>query len=364
MSLKHTLEQLIRFKTISGDHDATHDAFEWIKDQVSMAPLYIKEHTHNGYKTLVMTTKRTRSPKVWLAAHVDVVAGSPAMFKPRMEDGKLIGRGAYDMKFAIACYIELLKELGAEARKYDLGIIIVSDEEVRGGSMGEAIKDLKLSGTVAFLPDGGGEWQFEEAAKGAYSVIAQAQGCSAHGSRPWHGESAIMKLHAFITDVVKEMEQFVTDDPLYWYPTLNIGRISGGKAWNQVAEQAEATFDIRYPHTRERRVIAQMFNRLCKRHPGITLEQMIDIEPIKVGRGNGEAKKYQRITKELYDIDVTWKKSYGGSDAEFFYKYGIPTLLIWPKAGGAHSEHEWIDLADLTRYYEVMKVWVKEIAQR
>ena len=364
MSLKHTLEQLIRFKTISGDHDATHDAFEWIKDQVSMAPLYIKEHTYQGYKTLVMTTKRTRSPKVWLAAHVDVVAGSSAMFKPRTKDGKLIARGAYDMKFAIACYIELLKELGVEARNYDLGAIIVSDEEVRGGSMGEAIKDLKLSGTVAFLPDGGGEWQFEEAAKGSYCVVAKAAGCSAHGSRPWHGENAIMNLHAFIGDVSKEMEKFATEDPLCWYPTLNIGLISGGDAWNQVPEQAEATFDIRYPHSRERKAIERMYNRLLKKHPAITLEKRIDIEPIKIGRGNGEVKVYKKIAKELYDIDVTWKKSYGGSDAEFFYKYGIPTLLIWPQAGGAHSEHEWIDLADLTRYYEVMKAWVTEVAKK
>ena len=364
MSLQHTLEQLIRFKTVTGDNEAAHDAFEWIKTQVSMAPLYIKEHTHHGYKTLVMTTRRTRSPKVWLAAHVDVVAGSDAMFKPRVENGTLIGRGAYDMKFSIACYIELLKELGADARNYDIGVIIVSDEEVRGGSMGEAIKDLGLSGTAAFLPDGGGEWQFEEAAKGAYCFVAHAKGRSAHGSRPWHGESAIMQLHAFMGEVTSAMEEFRTDDPLCWYPTLNIGLISGGSAWNQVADTAQATFDIRYPHAQERKKIEGILARLLKKHPAIHLETKIDIEPISVGRGNGEAKAYMRIAKELYGIEVGWKKSYGGSDAEFFFKHGIPTLLIWPKAGGAHSEHEWIDLADLSRYYEVMKAWVQEVAKK
>ena len=364
MSLQYTLEKLIRFKTVTGDAAAVQASYEWIKDQVSVAPLYIKEHVHDGYKTLVMTTRRTRSPKVWLAAHVDVVAGSAALFKPVVRDGRLIGRGAYDMKFAIACYVELLQELAAEARKYDIGVIIVSDEEVRGGSMGKVLKDLRLSGEVAFLPDGGGEWQFEEAAKGVYSLVMRAHGQSAHGSRPWHGESAIMKLHAFITDVTQAMAEFATDDPLHWYPTLNIGRISGGEAWNQVAETAEATFDIRYTRASERKAIERMLARLGKRHPGIALETKIEVEPISVGRGKDQAKAFIRIAKELYGIKVGWKKSYGGSDAEFLHKNNIPTLLIWPKAGGAHSEHEWIDLADLERYYEVLKAWVKEIAQR
>lgn len=362
MSLRHALEQLIRFKTVTGNHEAVHEAFDWIKNQVSVAPLYTKEHNHNGYKSLIMTTKRTRSPKVWLAAHIDVVTGSDAVFKPKDEGDRLVGRGTFDMKFAIACYIELLKELGAEARKYDFGIIIVSDEEVRGGSMGAVLEDLGLSGQVAFLPDGGGEWQFEEAAKAAYCIKAKAQGVTAHGSRPWHGESAIMNLHAFVGDVVAKMKSFETNDPYCWYPTLNVSQFSGGDTWNQVADYAEATLDIRFTHEREKKKIDSVLKRLQKVHPRITLETVFVTVPCSVGRGNGEAKVFKKIAKEKYGIEVGWKKSYGGSDAEFFYKRNVPTLLIWPRAGGAHSEHEWIDLEDFERYYQVMKEWVKTVA--
>jgi len=363
MSLQHTLEQLIRFKTVTGNHEAVHEAFDWIKNQVSVAPLYIKEYDIDGFRSLAMTTKRTKSPKVWLVAHVDVVPGSEAMFHPRVESGALIGRGAMDMKFAIACYIELMKELGAEARKFDMGLLLVSDEEMGSPSgVPVLLKKHGIRGEVVFLPDFGGVWEFEEAAKGIYVCNVEAHGEAAHSSVPWKGESAIRTLHDFL----RELELFIltlakSDE---WCPTINVGQFSGGTAFNQVPDHATARFDIRYPESGDLKRIQREINRLLKKYPKVQVESFINQSAYGIPRTNGEVRAFKRIAEEKYGIEIGWIKCHGTSDARFFAEYDIPSLLIRPNSGGAHSEHEWIDLEDFSRYYEVMKEWVMTVGRK
>jgi succinyl-diaminopimelate desuccinylase len=364
MSLTHTLEQLIRFRTITGDHAEVHRAFDWIKDQVQPVPLYVRQHTHAGYSSLIMTTKRTKSPKVWLCAHIDVVHGSDQMFHPWIEDGKLYGRGAFDMKFAIACYVELLKELSIDARKYDLGIMLTSDEEVGGFDGTQMMLDKeKYRGEIAFLPDGGEWWKLEERAKGLRIIRVAAQGQSAHGSRPWHGVCAIEQLTAFIHDVREYFATLATDDPGHWYPTMHVGTITGGESMNQIAEHAEATIDMRYPKPTDLRAIETKLRTILKKHPAITIETAFGDDPYGIPKQNGEAKALARIAQKVTGKELGWARSHGSSDARFFARHGIPTLLFWPVAGGAHSEHEWIDIEDLGRFYDVLRAWVEEVAK-
>ncbi len=369
MSLQHTLEQLIRFKTISGDHEATRDAFEWIKDQLQPVPLYMREHTHNGFPSLVMTTRRTKSPKLWLAAHVDVVHGSDTMFHPWVEKGKLYGRGAFDMKFAIACYIELLKELDIHAREYDIGIMLTSDEEIGSVNGTKALLEKDgYTGDAAFLPDGGGWWQLEECAKGVSIVEVTAQGDSAHGSRPWRGDCAIQRLQEYLSDVRAYFETLKKDTTKtgseYWYPTMHVGTIQGGHSMNQIADSAVATIDIRYTSTKEYARIKKKLESLAKKHRRVTSKEIFGDREYGISKKNGEARALMRAAKQIAGREVGWTRSYGSSDARFFAKQNIPTLLMWPEAGGAHSEHEWIDLDDLAKYYEVLKKFVGQIARR
>jgi len=66
------------------------------------------------------------------SAHVDVVAGDESLFTLRTSGDKLSGRGAYDMKFAIAAYMQLVDELQGTLNAYDFSIMITTDEEYGG----------------------------------------------------------------------------------------------------------------------------------------------------------------------------------------------------------------------------------------
>src|SRR5680860_1035635 len=109
--LEDYLIDLIQFKTLSKDFKENGEALRWIENEIKDLPVFIKRYEKNGFQSLVITTKKTKTPKIMLAAHLDVVKGSKNIFQPVIKDGKLYGRGVFDMKYAIACYLKLLQEL-------------------------------------------------------------------------------------------------------------------------------------------------------------------------------------------------------------------------------------------------------------
>jgi len=48
---------------------------------------------------------------LFLVAHIDVVGAKKELFRAKIKGKKLFGRGAFDMKYAIACYMKLLFDL-------------------------------------------------------------------------------------------------------------------------------------------------------------------------------------------------------------------------------------------------------------
>src|ERR1041385_2774437 len=123
-TLTDILSHLIRMPTLTADHATNRAALDWVEEQLHELPLRIQRLEHKGVSSLVATTpavKNPKRPRLWLAGHMDVVPGDPKDFPPRVHDGKLFGRGAFDMKYGLAVFIKLLRELGPDLAKYDLG---------------------------------------------------------------------------------------------------------------------------------------------------------------------------------------------------------------------------------------------------
>ncbi len=365
MSLTHTLEKLVTFPTITGNIEAANACLSYIKEELHAVPLHWHRHVHNGYPALVATTKRTKNPKLWLAAHVDVVPGGHHLFKPRMASGKLFGRGVFDMKFAVACYLELLKGIGKSASSYDLGLMLTSDEET-GGFHGVKLlfEKANYKGDLAFLPDGGGPWQFEECAKGKMVVKVYTEGVAGHASRPWHGRNAIDEL----SEVLSALNLWVKDNLRgdengHWHSTAVVTKIQGGEGENMVPAYAEATLDVRPVRSSHAIALEKRFALLEKRFPNTRFDVCCNEPAYGVSKGNGSAKLFAKLAHAQYGITCGWTRSHGSSDGRFFTAQGIPTLLILPHAGGAHSEEEWIDLADLERFHAVLRGFVDEVAR-
>jgi succinyl-diaminopimelate desuccinylase len=364
MTTEHILEKLITFKTVTGTTKEVERLFQYVKDMLQPVPLHVREYSFNGHPMLVITPTRKKRVKLWLAAHVDVVPGNEEQFEPKVRGGKLYARGAYDMKFAVAAYLALLQDIGSDVDKYDIGVMLTADEELGMDSgVTYLLEEQGFSGEVAFLPDGTGTWQFEEAVKGMWQVELTAKGVPSHGSRPWLGRSAIHELAEGITFVRNAFEQFRTNDPEHWYTTVHCGIFEGGEAYNRVAAHATARLDIRYVSKQDRSVIHKILKELKERYPHIKNKTLHHSPTYGIARANGYAKTWAKIAHDLYGIECGWARAHGRSDALWFNKAGIPTILIGPNGGGSHGDREWVDIRDLERYYAILRVYIDEVAR-
>jgi succinyl-diaminopimelate desuccinylase len=362
-SLEKNLEKLIAFKTISSNQQENKAAIDWIKQELKGLPVYIHEYQSNGFSSLVVTTQSHKSPKLWLIAHMDVVSGNDSLFQLKRQNGIFIGRGVLDMKFAIACYIQLFKDLGLNLKNYDIGIMITSDEEI-GGANGVKylLNDQGYTGSFGLLPDAGFNWEIEQDAKGLMWVQITVEGLSSHASRPWLGINAINHLIAVLNDINLYFEQEKKKFKDY-YSTVNLSVIQGGKTINQVPDSAQATLDIRYTSEFDIEQFKKFLNERLSQEKKANFEILKDAHPNHIEVDIPEIKLFKKYAKEIYQIDIGTTRSHGASDARFFSDKNIPILLITPKGSNAHSQNESLNLDDFHRYYNLISIWAKEISR-
>ena len=120
--LVHDLSTLIKFQTVTRDNEANRVAMEWVVEELAGLPVHVQWYESKEFPSVVITSQKTTRPKILLAGHMDVVPGTEESFQPKVEDGRLIGRGAYDMKMGIAASLNIFKALGIDLTKYDVEI--------------------------------------------------------------------------------------------------------------------------------------------------------------------------------------------------------------------------------------------------
>ncbi len=355
--IEDLLTKLISFRTLSRDHTANREALEWIGYQLIGLPLHVQLLEFGGFPALIATTKSTKQPKLWLQAHLDVVPASEQAFTAKIENGLVHGRGAFDMKFAIASYILLLQKLGPKLKNYDLGLMVTTDEEVGGEHGVKALIDQGYTSDVVLLPDGGNNWHFVSASRGIWHFELTAKGSSHHGSRPWLGNNAVLALMAFINELSQLFPTEPCNVPYHFHNSMNVGTFNAGKAINQIPDHATAGIDVRYL-VEDGPKIKNQINTLVKKHPYILLKTVAEGSGYHVDKDNPYFQSYLTALKKhgvKYDFDVT----YGSSDARFFTAIGIPVIVIRPDGGGLHSEDEFISLPELTRFHQVLTDFVQ-----
>ncbi len=357
--LVHDLSTLIKFQTVTRDNEANRAAMEWVVEELAGLPVHVQWYESKEFPSVVITSQKTTRPKILLAGHMDVVPGTEESFQPKVEDGRLIGRGAYDMKMGIAASLNIFKALGDDLNKYDVGLMLTADEEIGGFNGVKYLVEQGYGAGIVVMPDGGFDWNFETQAKGVLWLEVTAEGKSAHGSRTWLGENAITKLARFLIMLEEDFatEKEPGDD---YYTTVNIGTIEGGKATNQVPDLATATVDIRYtPKYTSDDMLARTVAK-AELFDGIAVQEKISGGSHFADTSNPLFVSFVAIAHEVAGIEVGETKSHGASDARFFSGQKIPTMVIAGKGGNHHAEGEWVDIADYEQFYRVLLAWVKE----
>lgn len=347
------LQQLVKFPTVSGDHVSAKTCAEFCATFFERHGMYTKIVKSGEFYNLIATTRQTRSPKILLQAHMDVVAADDSCFEIKTEGDNIIGRGVFDMKFACANYMVLVERLKDTLQDYDFGIMLTFDEEIGGKNGVDFLLNEGYSCEVCILPDGGDNWRLEASANGAWFVRLIADGKSAHGSRPEEGVNAADRL----TKVTAKLQQKYASNASLDDVTCALTGLQSGEAMNQIPDHAEATFDIRYRDQACFEKIKQFVEDIAK-DGNVRVVTLDGSPPAALDTDHPAVKHFYRTAEHVLGASLETCHSFGASDARFFARRNIPCIIIRPNGGGAHSEGEWIKQADLPVFTELLVQYV------
>src|SRR6476660_9383839 len=111
-------ERLISYDTSQEEELAAAASF--IKGWLGSHDVDVAETHHKGQPVLIADVgapaEASEAPTIVFHAHVDVVPAHAGQFEPRVEGDRLIGRGAYDMKGALAAMLCAVVDVAAQDR--------------------------------------------------------------------------------------------------------------------------------------------------------------------------------------------------------------------------------------------------------
>jgi succinyl-diaminopimelate desuccinylase len=301
----------------------------------------------NGVPTLLVLRPDGTAP-VLLMSHIDVVDAPDELFEPRVENGRLFGRGSIDDKYAAALSltlaVEQLQKLKARGRtQTDLpcGLLISGDEEI-GGHNGAQAALRQVRSDFAIALDGGHLRKVVVKEKGILRLKLIGRGKASHGARPWLGENAIEKL---ISDYFKLKRHFELTAPDHWHRTLNFSRIQAGKATNQVPDFAEALFDIRFTENDDMDAVVAAIQGEIKGEV-----EVVEREPLFQG---GESPYLDRLLTIAGQPEIGCE--HGASDARFLSAFGIPGIVWGPDGdNSAHALDEHVNIDSLLALHRIL----------
>lgn len=280
-----------------------------------------------------------------LNGHLDTVglAGMDAPLEPRVEDGRLYGRGSYDMKGAVAAILVAAAE--ASGLRGDVIVTAVSDEELASVGTETVLGHVHADAAIVVEPT---DLRVAVAHRGFVGFELETTGVAAHGSRPDLGVDAIAKMGPVLTALAELDEALRTGPhhPLAGPASLHTSLIEGG--------QELSSFPARCVLTGERRTIpgetVEQVERELRQIAGDAALRIIAArEPYEAPAGHPFVELVRRAAgAEDVAGAVFW------TDAALIAAAGIPTVVYGPAGAGAHAALEWVDLASLERLREVV----------
>lgn len=288
-------------------------------------------------------------------------------------DGRVYGRGATDMKAAVASMLFTIRALAATDTDpaVDLLFAFVSDEEVGGDAGLPALLEAgKLDADACVI----GEPTCEEgrhsvtvADRGSIWLTLEASGEGAHGSRPPLGVNAIDRLYDAVetmrerfgssrleidADVVPIVDESIeyyapsmgeaTARELFWYPSINLGVLEGGDAINSVPQSARAEVDVRLTAGVDTADVLAGIRECVADCEGIT------IADVSWSVGTAEAPDSPLVeavastAAAVTGTRVYRRSATGGGDAKKLRNAGVPTVEFALGTDTVHAPDEYI----------------------
>ena len=301
-----------------------------------------------------------------LNGHMDTV-GIDGMtiepFKPFVENGMLHGRGACDMKGALAAMIGAVRSLLDSRLKLrgDLVFSAVVDEEYKSLGIKKLVEEYRADAAVVGEPT---EMKVATAHKGFVWIEVETKGKAAHGAVPEKGVDAIVHAAKVVSRLEKLQEKLEARvHPLLGTPKIHTSTIQGGADWSIVPEHCVLRLERRtLPGESTASVIGEIEETLqsIKKETidfSATARSPYDMPPLEIAQAQPIVRLLQQALAETTGRGTPIIGVPYWTDGALLSKLAsIPTCIFGPgDIGVAHSANEYVSVQDVLDSAEVYR---------
>jgi acetylornithine deacetylase len=297
-----------------------------------------------------------------LNGHLDTVGveGMQRPFDPVLRDGRLYGRGGYDMKAGVAACMVAARRLAREGLAGDVIVTAVADEEFASIGTQAVLERWRADAAIVTEPTA---LRVCVAHKGFVWAELETEGRAAHGSRPAEGVDAITRMAPALSRLA-ELQGSLDAAPgheLVGPGSVHASLIEGGQELSSYPARCVLSIERRT----EPGESAEDFERECR-----ALVEGIEGAQVRMGLVRSpfsvdpEAAVVGAVTRAAEAVTGRPAEVYGETywmDAALIQAAGIPTVVFGPGGEGAHSVDEWVDTASVDACAEGLVLAAREL---
>ena len=324
---------------------AAHDVEAWLEEATP------------GRPNAVAQVVGGPGPALVLCAHLDTV-GTAGMtippFDAQVRDGRLYGRGSYDMKGAAAACMSAAVALRRTSFRGRVMLALVADEEHASVGAADFVRRHRADGCILTEASAGA---LVLAHKGFVWIEIVTRGRAAHGSRWDLGVSAIGRMGRIIATLERFDRQALRGrtHPLVGPASMHCAGVQGGAGLSTYAPECRLQVERRTLPGETPAVVLDELRALV-REAGEEAEitPLLDRPPLTCERDSPIARCVRDAATSVAGAAPVECGVPYWMDAAIFASAGIPTVNFGPDGAGAHEAVEWVDVASLVSCARVL----------
>ena len=288
-----------------------------------------------------------------LNGHIDTV-GYDYMtiepLKPVIKDGRMYGRGTFDMKGGLVASLAALKAVvdsGTQLRG-DVVVAGVCDEEYASIGTERLMEKTRVDAAIIGEPSA---LQIERCHKGFAWIDVETKGLAAHGSMWETGVDAITKMGNVLMGLEANGALLQKKKhPVLGPASVHAGTIKGGLELSTYPDKCLLSIERRTIPGEERKDVEAEMEALLKgiaeKDPKFKASYEITFYrgPMDVPETADICQTIVACSKEAIKLTPAFVGGSGWMDTQIMWEKGIPAVAYGPSGEGAHAAVEWVDL--------------------
>ncbi len=302
-----------------------------------------------------------------LNGHIDTVgvAGMQRPHEPVIADGRLHGRGAYDMKAGVAAIMLAGAACAGAGLRGDVVVTAVADEEHSSEGTQSVLRRWSADACVVTEPT---SLRACVAHKGFVWAELELRGRAAHGSRPDLGVDAITAMAPVLAGVRALQSELETrPHPLLGPGSVHASLIDGGQEMSSYPARCVLSLERR---TLPGETVADVERELAglaalaaRADPRVETELRVTLsrEPFEVDPRAPVVTELLAAAAETLGEPPAVVGDHPWMDAALTAAAGIPTVVYGPGGAGAHAIEEYAELESVGRCADVLTALARRI---